>query len=137
MLTKDQKEWIISKDNFTKLFWILVGPSSTYADEDDEDEDEKPPVPKRTTSRTASAQQILQAIKQQQKSTTLTSITATSTTLPSGITSSTANIEHKKIVDTTTSQQPSVSQSKQNVGFYQQTSEFGILNSSGKYSGYL
>ena len=94
-------------------------------------------MPKRTTSRTASAQQILQAIKQQQKSTTLTSITATSTTLPSGITSSTANIEHKKIVDTTTSQQPSVSQSKQNVGFYQQTSEFGILNSSGKYSGYL
>ena len=99
-----------------------------YAVQDDEDEDEKPPVPKRTTSRTASAQQILQAIKQQQKSTTLTSITATSTTLPSGIVSSTANIEMKRFVE----QQPP-SQTKQIVGMCQ-TTGLGILNTSGKYS---
>ena len=88
-------------------------------------------MPKRTTSRTASAQQILQAIKQQQKSTTLTSITATSTTLPSGIISSTANIELRKIVDTNASQQPP-SQSKQVVGFCQQATGLGVSNQSGK-----
>ena len=93
--------------------------------DDDEDEDEKPPVPKRTTSRTASAQQILQAIKQQQKTTTLTSITSTSTTLPSGITASTANIEMKRLID------PQLSQSKQIVGICQ-TNGLGILSTSGK-----
>lgn len=87
-------------------------------------------MPKRTTSRTASAQQILQAIKQQQKSTTLTSITATSTTLPSGIISSTANIELRKIVDTNASQQHP-SQSKQVVGFCQQATGLGVSNQSG------
>ena len=104
---------------------LTGGPSSTYAMDDDEDEDEKPPVPKRTTSRTASAQQILQAIKQQQKTTTLTSITSTSTTLPSGITASTANIEMKRLID------PQLSQSKQIVGICQ-TNGLGILSTSGK-----
>ena len=97
--------------------------------EDEEDEDEKPPVPKRTTSRTQSAQQILQAInKQQQKSTTLTSITATSTTLPSGLISSTANIE---ITKRSQVQQSQPSQPKQIVGLCQ-TTGMGILSASGK-----
>ena len=106
---------------------MLGDTTSSYAMEDEEDEDEKPPVPKRTTSRTQSAQQILQAInKQQQKSTTLTSITATSTTLPSGLISSTANIE---ITKRSVQQQPS--QHKQIVGLCQ-TTGMGILNASGK-----
>ena len=107
---------------------MLGDTTSSYAMEDEEDEDEKPPVPKRTTSRTQSAQQILQAIKQQQKSTTLTSITATSTTLPSGLISSTANIE---ITKRSQVQQSQPSQPKQIVGLCQ-TTGMGILSASGK-----